>query len=304
MAENNNHIHSNFSHTEYSVADLINVFQLCSDRISVLHQHSSEDFKVLNIAIRNHYKQVFAIHQTVSEIAVKVNQESALLPKEAADSLAYISNIITGLQFDDIIRQKLEHIQQTILEIINELNAVQQKTDTDESQPIKYLTILSEITRLHAAQLIQTNQDYQKAFAGIKANLTGIQQNSVLIVNNLNVLLAQHESADLKEKLTNINKLSEQLASQISCSLVEIKYCEAFANEVGEINKHMQKIFSGWIAGIRSETPNETLTQLEEVYTMESERIVHHKVLDIEQDISNAQDNETGNISDDNLELF
>jgi flagellin-specific chaperone FliS len=304
MAETNNHIHSTFSHSEYSVAELIRMFQLCNDRISILHQHASEDFKALNVATRNHYKQVFAIHQTVSEIGARINQNHALLPKEIEDNLTYMSNIITSLQFDDIVRQKLEHIQQTIVGIIDELNSIRQKTNIKESQPIKYLSILSEITSLHAAQLIQTNQDYQKAFAGIKANLEGVQQSSVLIVTNINALLAQHESADLQAKLTYINLLSEQLSSQINCSLVEIKYCEAFAQEVEEINKHMQKIFSGWIAGIKSDSKMEILAQLEALYTMESERLVHHKVLDVDADLHKAQSNGSENIVDDNLELF
>lgn len=302
MAESNNHNKINFSHSEYSVPELINVFQQCSEKINLLHQHSSEDFKALNIAIRNHYKQVFAIHQTVTQIAAGVDPNTSLLPKDTEDSLVYISNIITNLQFDDIIRQKLEHIQQTIHDIIYELDAVQQKTDDRDSQPVKYLSILSEITKLHAAQLIQTNQDYQQAFAGIKANLSSVQQSTTLIARDINAKLAQHESSDIKAKLGYINMLSGQLSSQISCSMVEIKYCESFAHEVGEINKHMQKIFSGWIAGIKSQSQLEILNQLEELYTMESERAVHHKVLDVESDITKAQ--EDGSLSDDNLELF
>jgi cob(I)alamin adenosyltransferase len=303
MAESNNHIHIKFSHSEYSVPELINVFQQCNEKINLLHQHSSEDFKALSIAIRNHYKQVFAIHQTVIQIAAGVYANNTLLPKEAEDNLVHISNIITNLQFDDIIRQKLEHIQQTIHDIIHELGTLQQRTDDGKHQPIKYLSILSEITKLHAAQLIQTNQDYQQAFEGIKKNLSSVQQSTTLIAKDINTILAQHESSDIKEKLAYINKLSDQLSSQISCSLVEIKYCESFAYEVGEINKHMQKIFSGWIAGIKSQSQIEILNQLEELYTMESERAVHHKVLDVESDIIKAQ--EKGSLdTDDNLELF
>jgi hypothetical protein len=303
MAESNHPLYSHFSHSEYSVPELIHVFQQCSEKINILHQHSSEDFRALNVAIRNHYKQVSAIHQTVSQIAAGLNPDNILLPKETADSLAYISNIITNLQFDDIIRQKLEHIQQTIHDIINELDAIQQKSYNPDSQPLKYLSILSEITKLHAAQLNQTNQDYQKAFAGIKADLEGVQQNSIVIAKTINTLLIQQYSADLKEKLAYINMLSDQLSAQINCSLLEIKYCASFALEVKEINIHMQTVFSGWMEGIKSHTETEVLLQLQKLYTMESERAVHHKVLNIKEDIDNIQDCNS-EAADDNLELF
>lgn len=304
MAENSNHIHSDFSHSDYSVAELINVFQLCNEKIYALHQNSSEDFKTLSIATRHHYKQAFTMQQTVGQIVTAPHQNDALLPRESKDSLTYLSNIITVLQFDDIVRQKLEHIQQTIVEIIEELHSIQQNTGNKSNQPIKYIYILPEITKLHAAQLLQTNRDYQKAITSIRTYLKGVQQSSIAIRKYTNILLSQHGPADLKSKLTYINNLAEQLASQISSSLEENKYCESFAYEVGEINKHMHKISSGRIAGITTETQPEILAQLEEMYTMESERDIHHKVLDIDVHTTKNQIAQQSTDAPDDVELF
>jgi hypothetical protein len=304
MAENNTHTHLQFSHSVYSIAELINVFQLCSTRIQALYEHSSENFKILSIATRNHYKQVYAIHQLLGEVAITLNQVEMLPMKEAKEGLTHISNIITVLQFDDIVRQKLEHIQQTINEIIAELWLIQQSSYVNYKQEIKYVYILSEITKLHAAQLEQSNQDYQNAFSGIEANLKGVQVNSDYINQKIS-LLAQQEVTEFKAKLVNVSALSKQLIQQIAHSLTEITSCNAFSSEVETINTHLQKIFTGKVSGIKTETNKEVLAQLQNLYTMESERAIHRKVLEAEASLNETQVTEdTTDTLDDNLELF
>lgn len=304
MAENNTHIHLQFSHSVYSVAELIHVFQLCNTRIQALYENSSENFKSLSIATRNYYKQVHAIHQLLGEAATDINSVQMLPIKEAKESLLHMSNIITVIQFDDIVRQKLEHIQQTINEIIEELLLIQQNNCVTHEQEIKYVSILSEITKLHAAQLEQTNQDYQNAFAGIKANLKGVQVNSNYIDDKV-TLLAQQEVAETKAKLANASSLAKQLIRQITHLLTEITSCNAFSSEVEAINTQLQKIFTGKVSGIKTDTHKEVLAQLQNLYTMESERAIHRKVLEAEASSSETQATENNQDPlDDNLELF
>jgi hypothetical protein len=66
--------------------------------------------------------------------------------------------IITNLQYQDIIRQKIEHIQQSHVELINELTQLQ------ESEGFQLaLCKIRDISGIQSAQLLHANKQYQMA---------------------------------------------------------------------------------------------------------------------------------------------
>lgn len=88
-----------------------------------------------------------------------------------------ISNIITNLQFHDIIRQKIEHIQQTHEEILLDLNKLKDGNDNDK----EVFERISGITAIQTAQLIYTNDEYQKAIENISTMFSIIKEDSNFI---------------------------------------------------------------------------------------------------------------------------
>lgn len=88
-----------------------------------------------------------------------------VLQESTESTASNIGKIITNLQYHDIIRQKIEHIQQTHKEILNELNKVTQDSSDEMSRQIqvKCFIQIRDIAGLQAAQLIHTNKEYQKA---------------------------------------------------------------------------------------------------------------------------------------------
>lgn len=116
--------------------------------------------------------------ENIGEILVELQNSSALfnqkyqeaqelLPKlqESTESTASnIGKIITNLQYHDIIRQKIEHIQQTHKEILKELNQVSTQTDElSQQNQVKCFLQIRDVAGLQAAQLIHANKEYQKA---------------------------------------------------------------------------------------------------------------------------------------------
>lgn len=98
----------------------------------------------------------------------KYQEASQMLPKlreSTETTAANIAKIITNLQYHDIIRQKIDHIQQTHKEILNELNQISSDS-TDElskQNQVKCFLQIRDIAGLQAAQLIHANKEYQKA---------------------------------------------------------------------------------------------------------------------------------------------
>jgi len=83
-----------------------------------------------------------------------------------SDSVAKsIADVITSLQYQDIIRQKMEHIQQAHVKLLDDL----QQIDLDKSPNAwtQVLVQVRDISALQAAQLLATNKEYQAAIEAI-----------------------------------------------------------------------------------------------------------------------------------------
>ncbi|NJK98065.1 MAG: hypothetical protein HC905_26985 [Bacteroidales bacterium] len=108
------------------------------------------------------------LHNGSNLFNVKYQEAQDLVPKlqESTEITATnIGKIITNLQYHDIIRQKIEHIQQTHKEILKELDRVSNETPDEINQQIQLKCFLQirDIAGLQAAQLIHANKEYQKA---------------------------------------------------------------------------------------------------------------------------------------------
>jgi hypothetical protein len=116
------------------------------------------------------------------------SQESILqfpvLKEKTAKSSKSISNIITHLQYHDIIRQKIEHIQKAHYKIIEDLNeSIERKKNYLESIDDDYLRI-GDIADLQAAQLLLVSKEYQNALNIITGNFQSIA-NDLTIISNI-----------------------------------------------------------------------------------------------------------------------
>lgn len=90
------------------------------------------------------------------------------------------SEIITNLQFQDILRQKIEHVQEAHTEIITSLkNSNHEGEALNEDELFK----IRDINTLQSAQLIHANQEYQRAV-----------ENIVIRINELNTLLNNYQN--------------------------------------------------------------------------------------------------------------
>jgi len=121
------------------------------------------------------------------EIVLQKNQESKLhfpiLKEKTTNSSKSINNIITHLQYQDIIRQKIEHIQSSHSKIINALNESMAKKDIEMARIFEDYQKIGDIAGLQAAQLLLVSKEYQNALDVITRNFQGIAEDLSAISN-------------------------------------------------------------------------------------------------------------------------
>jgi len=94
------------------------------------------------------------------------------LSSKSEQTTSSIAEIITKLQYQDIIRQKMEHIQASHRSLMQELTTI--STGSKQENRDAVYTKIKDIAALQAAQLIHANKEYQGAIESITENFMTI----------------------------------------------------------------------------------------------------------------------------------
>lgn len=121
------------------------------------------------------------------------------LKKIEKKKLASTSEIITNLQFQDILRQKIEHIQEAQEHITKKLY-FDHKPDNSITQ--KELLQIRDISALQSALLVHANQEYQTAVENIVKRINELKQ----VKDKFSILWDQ---VCIPEKTRQINQLTQ-----------------------------------------------------------------------------------------------
>lgn len=154
------------------------------------------------------------------------NQESRIqfpdLKEKTIETSKSISDIITHLQYQDIIRQKIEHIQKSHHGIIEDLSNTGQAPTMNCSME-DYIKI-SDIIDLQSAQLILVCKEYQNAINVITRNFQKIARDMSRvseISDNLSfdnsqsdITLLRQISARLDDDIIQLDLSNENMLSQ------------------------------------------------------------------------------------------
>ncbi len=131
--------------------------------------------------------------------------------KEASES---INKIVIKLQYQDIIRQKMNHMQVIYKKIINYFNTISKNAEDNENRVLQYYSKIEYIASLQVAQLIQTNREYEEAIESISEQLLQVTLN----VNDISYYLKifTNEIPQQEEAFINwTKKYLEQIKSGI-----------------------------------------------------------------------------------------
>ncbi len=184
--------------------------------ITLLSFKQYRDRSVLNSSIIMHQTN-FCLNLLNAKHSNIVHQVVELREKTKSCS-ENVSKIIVNLQFHDIIRQKIEHVQTANLKLLDE---VFNESNVDEVNFNK----IKDVTELQIAHLLHTNQKYQSAietiieqFLDIVNNLASsipVYSSSEDVNYRLPYSYSEDDFVDGVEIVNNLNATIEEFSKKI-----------------------------------------------------------------------------------------
>ncbi len=208
--------------------EVINDFKICSfqneSNLSSLKNQVKqalshfEEIRSKNIhdldTILNH------IHYGIILFAEKHEESSRLIPeftKKTENTSNSIAEIITNLQYQDIIRQKMEHIQATHKKVLADLeNYSNSENESENEHQQNLIHRIRDIANLQSAQLVHANKEYQSAIEIITEKFLAIGNDMTTIASMCNEFSSSHDNSEelhLQSLLSKIENSSNVLNS-------------------------------------------------------------------------------------------
>lgn len=175
------------------------------------------------------YKELESAIEIVNRKNLESESYIPVLKEKINNSAGNISDIIKHLQYHDIIRQKVEHIQQSHYKIIASLKKEMPGSELNaDMENEKLFSLIADISGLQAAQLILITKEYQKALEVISANFQNMTDDLSAIseishefsfeADNSETTLIRHVQERLDRSLRlldeyNSNALNQELLS-------------------------------------------------------------------------------------------
>ena len=158
-----------------------------------------------------------------------------------------IADIITHLQYHDIIRQKIEHIQKSHVLIIEDLEQIKETDEEKEAREYRQYEQVCDITGLQAAQLILVNKEYQNAveiitnsFQDIASDLNSLSNISQKFSqykkssNNTLFYEIQKKLENGHQKMTDFNHSNQEIEKEFQKNKEVLKMVSAMYEKIEE----------------------------------------------------------------------
>ncbi|MBN2273377.1 MAG: hypothetical protein JXK95_03510 [Bacteroidales bacterium] len=155
------------------------------------------------------------------------------------------SIIITNLQYQDIVKQKIEHVKQIHNDIIQKLSDLVEKADQPDYEltRAKLFLQIKEISLLQSAQMVYANREYQQAIEIITSEFLHLS-------DRIEEIIAMHLSFSSSDKLTNGQSFDADLNIRKEANLY---------NEIDAVNNIFRLQTEGIIQRIKNFSHSFTL---------------------------------------------
>lgn len=157
------------------------------------------------------------------------------LTRRTQNCFANMGDVITNIQYHDIIRQKMEHIQSSQKTLVDGLNQIQSENDNQalENQ-LEFIVKIPEITDIQVAQLLYTNKDYQTSIEKITSKLISVGHEMKEVhnlYNTINLNIERFEDYFISDMVVSQNYFNDFAKSiNASCANISAKFKGLFEN--------------------------------------------------------------------------
>lgn len=189
-----------------------------------LDEAQAEIAQLRDTALRGVESVIDDVHYGLILFAEKHEESQIRIPQitSKTDSCSKsIAGIITNLQYQDIIRQKMEHIQSAHQDLMEELEALKDKEDSESDYWIQMLIQIRDISALQSAQLVATNREYQVAIETIAKHFRNIAQDmetvATLCQDSLRATSESGNATAITDLLDRLKRSGQTLGNLSSC---------------------------------------------------------------------------------------
>ncbi len=184
-----------------------------------------------------------------------IREHLPAIKTETQRSSENIAGIVTNLQYQDIIKQKMEHIQHTHKQLLEEISAMEQQEDqVDDQTKADYFIRIRDIAGLQAAQLMHTNKEYQTAIQKISDKFLEIGQSMTRVSAMCNQYIASDQGSP--EFMSGLKQNLDQAKGQIESFC---RFTRAFSDKRDEIQSILDQLKDG------HERVNQYMQQLNDI---------------------------------------
>ncbi|HEX2968663.1 MAG TPA: hypothetical protein VHO46_06125 [Bacteroidales bacterium] len=174
--------------------------------------------------------------ESVKRKSTESKLQFPLLKEKSVESSKSINDIITYLQYHDIIRQKIQHIQKSHYKIIEDLN--NNNNGNGENYSKEDYSKIADIIDLQAAQLLLVSKEYQNAINVITGNFQGIAKD----LTTISGISDKFSFKDEDSEMTLLKQIKDQLDQGII--LLDLNNFNEINAELNSSGDALDKIIS------------------------------------------------------------
>ncbi|MDY6801851.1 MAG: hypothetical protein SVU94_11610 [Bacteroidota bacterium] len=240
------------SHSDTIVKNLNHLQKISKNLLNNLQQIKDKDEFNIELLLSD-------IQQVLNALKEKYKKNKILIPdiiESSEKTTICVDNIIKKLQYQDIIQQKMEHIQQTHRDLITELKAFKNtnKDETHLNQLAKCFLRIRDIAGLQAAQLIHANKEYQSALEIIINQFLNIGDHMKYISQKGNAILFDENGLKLYDDIIRLFsmaneildkkfKQNEKINEDVTVLDKQLNIIDLFFNKLNLLSQNLQQLF-------------------------------------------------------------
>lgn len=173
--------------------------------------------------------------QESAQIAEMIPVKSEIISKQAG-------KIVTAIQFHDITRQQIEHIQSAYMELADGYHDLE---DANQEKMVESASVINEMMRLQLNQLFQTRESIRKATSEIKNGLSSLQKDVTDFISfsqSITGITGDQSSTvltEIQQKIKTVNlslkenlQTNKELVDAVSSSADTIEKISSLLNDI------------------------------------------------------------------------
>ncbi len=181
------------------------------------------------------------------------SEEIGVIHKKSENIKHEVGSLVTSIQFHDITRQQIEHVNSVIQNLIEKIELKNDDKPSDHNKGL--IVYIHEAAKVQSAQLTNSKNELNKAALNIISNLEAIKKDVSGIAGEILSLMENSENSNetfigkvdtgFNEILTTLSKdkdISNEFYNTINSVADTINDLSMFINEIGSIGSEIELI--------------------------------------------------------------